>query len=39
LFFEIVQRAGNYQGYGGPNAPFRIAAQKRIKSIKGMPHT
>lgn len=39
LFFEIVQRAGNYQGYGGPNAPFRIAAQKRIKSIKGMPNT
>ena len=39
LFFEIVQRAGNYQGYGGPNAPFRIAAQKRITSIKGMPST
>ena len=37
LFFEIVQRHGNYQGYGAPNAPFRIAAQKRIKSIKGMP--
>ncbi len=37
LFFEIVQRVGNYQGYGAPNAPFRIAAQKRIKSIKGMP--
>jgi len=37
LFFEIVQRDGNYQGYGAPNAPFRIAAQKRIKSIKGMP--
>lgn len=27
LFFEIVQRRG-YQGYGGPNAPFRIAAQR-----------
>ena len=37
LFFEIVQRDGNYQGYGAPNAPFRIAAQKRIKSVKGMP--
>ena len=37
LFFEIVQRDGNYQGYGASNAPFRIAAQKRIKSIKGMP--
>lgn len=30
LFFEIVQRQGNYQGYGAPNAPFRIAAQKRL---------
>ncbi|OWJ79741.1 MULTISPECIES: bifunctional sugar phosphate isomerase/epimerase/4-hydroxyphenylpyruvate dioxygenase family protein [Haematobacter] len=29
LFFEIVQRQGGYQGYGAPNAPFRIAAQKR----------
>jgi 4-hydroxyphenylpyruvate dioxygenase len=29
FFFEIVQRSG-YQGYGGPNAPFRIAAQKRM---------
>ena len=37
LFFEIVQRDGDYQGYGAPNAPFRIAAQKRIKSTKGMP--
>ena len=37
LFFEIVQRDVNYQGYGAPNAPFRIAAQKRIKSVKGMP--
>jgi 4-hydroxyphenylpyruvate dioxygenase len=33
FFFEIVQRAGQYKGYGAPNAPFRIAAQKRqIKS-------
>src|SRR3546814_13286053 len=29
FFFEIVQRRGGYRGYGGPNAPFRIAAQKR----------
>ncbi|KFI24671.1 3-keto-5-aminohexanoate cleavage protein [Haematobacter missouriensis] len=29
LFFEIVQRQGGYEGYGAPNAPFRIAAQKR----------
>ncbi len=29
FFFEIVERQGNYRGYGAPNAPFRIAAQKR----------
>jgi 4-hydroxyphenylpyruvate dioxygenase len=29
FFFEIVQRVGGYKGYGAPNAPFRIAAQKR----------
>ncbi len=29
FFFEIVQRRGNYRGYGAINAPFRIAAQKR----------
>jgi len=28
LIFEIVQRR-RYAGYGAPNAPFRIAAQKR----------
>ncbi|MCA0317161.1 MAG: sugar phosphate isomerase/epimerase and 4-hydroxyphenylpyruvate domain-containing protein [Proteobacteria bacterium] len=28
FFFEIVERRG-YAGYGAPNAPFRIAAQKR----------
>lgn len=32
FFFEIVERRGNYRGYGAANAPFRIAAQKR-----GMP--
>lgn len=37
LFFEIVQRQGNYQGYGAPNAPFRIAAQKRAARPAGMP--
>lgn len=26
LFFEIVQRVRGYQGYGAPNAPFRITA-------------
>lgn len=29
LFLEIVERRGGYRGYGGPNAPFRIAAQQR----------
>lgn len=37
FFFEIVQRQGNYQGYGAPNAPFRIAAQKRNARPAGMP--
>ena len=37
FFFEIVQRQGNYQGYGAPNAPFRIAAQKRAARPSGMP--
>ncbi len=39
LFFEVVQRRGNYQGYGAPNAPFRIAAQKRTAPPAGMPRT
>ncbi|KJZ19045.1 bifunctional sugar phosphate isomerase/epimerase/4-hydroxyphenylpyruvate dioxygenase family protein [Loktanella sp. S4079] len=37
MFFEIVQRKGGYAGYGAPNAPFRIAAQKRLMRPKGMP--
>lgn len=37
FFFEIVQRSG-YSGYGAVNAPFRIAAQKRLLRPKGMPH-
>lgn len=37
LFFEIVQRIEGYDGYGAPNAPFRIAAQKRLMRPKGMP--
>lgn len=37
LFFEIVQRTGGYDGYGAPNAPFRIAAQKRAIRTKGVP--
>lgn len=39
LFFEIVQRDPGYRGYGGPNAPFRIAAQKRVSRGKGVPRT
>jgi 4-hydroxyphenylpyruvate dioxygenase len=37
FFFEIVERRGGYRGYGAPNAPFRIAAQKRHLRPKGMP--
>lgn len=37
MFFEIVQRGPGYKGFGGPNAPFRIAAQKRLGPGKGMP--
>ncbi|SDY10108.1 bifunctional sugar phosphate isomerase/epimerase/4-hydroxyphenylpyruvate dioxygenase family protein [Citreimonas salinaria] len=37
LFLEIVERRGGYAGYGAPNAPFRIAAQKRLMRPKGMP--
>ncbi|MGV3650461.1 MAG: 4-hydroxyphenylpyruvate dioxygenase family protein, partial [Devosia sp.] len=33
FFFEIVERRGDYRGYGAPNAPFRIAAQKRALSV------
>ncbi len=37
MFFEILQRRESYAGYGAPNAPFRIAAQKRLMRPKGMP--
>ncbi|WP_137702714.1 bifunctional sugar phosphate isomerase/epimerase/4-hydroxyphenylpyruvate dioxygenase family protein [Marimonas lutisalis] len=37
LFFEIVQRGTGYQGFGAPNAPFRIAAQKRLRGARGLP--
>lgn len=37
FFLEVVQRHGRYQGYGAPNAPFRIAAQKRSTRPAGMP--
>jgi 4-hydroxyphenylpyruvate dioxygenase len=34
FFFEIVERRGGYNGYGAPNAQFRIAAQKRALEAK-----
>ncbi|MBV7379609.1 bifunctional sugar phosphate isomerase/epimerase/4-hydroxyphenylpyruvate dioxygenase family protein [Maritimibacter dapengensis] len=37
LFFEILQREAGYTGFGAPNAPFRIAAQKRLRRAKGVP--
>jgi len=37
MFFEIVERRGGYAGYGAPNAPFRIAALKRLMRPKGVP--
>ena len=37
FFFEIVERRDGYKGYGAPNAPFRIAAQKRSIRPQGMP--
>ncbi len=37
FFFEIVERRGGYTGYGAPNAPFRIAAQKRELPPQGLP--
>jgi len=29
VFFEVVQRIGDYQGYGAVNAPIRMAAHRR----------
>lgn len=37
FFFEVVERRGGYRGYGGPNAPFRIAAQRRAMRTEGIP--
>jgi 4-hydroxyphenylpyruvate dioxygenase len=31
VFFEFVQRVGGYDGYGAPNAPIRMAAQRRAR--------
>jgi len=32
LFFEFVERRDGYDGFGAPNAPFRLAAQRRLAS-------
>lgn len=37
FFFEIIERRGAYGGYGAMNAPFRIAAQRRLSRPEGMP--
>lgn len=37
FFFEIVERRGAYGGYGAMNAPFRIAAQRRLLRPEGLP--
>lgn len=37
FFFEVVERRDGYRGYGAPNAPVRIAAQRRHMRPKGMP--
>lgn len=34
LFFEFVERRDDYNGFGAPNAPFRLAAQRRLSSAK-----
>jgi 4-hydroxyphenylpyruvate dioxygenase len=39
FFFEIVERRGNYLGYGAANAPFRIAAQKRTMRPGSVPRS
>jgi len=30
LFFEFVERRDRYEGFGAANAPFRLAAQRRM---------
>ena len=32
VFFEVVQRIGNYQGYGEVNSPVRMAAHRRQRT-------
>jgi 4-hydroxyphenylpyruvate dioxygenase len=37
LFFEFVEREAQYTGFGAPNAPFRLAAQRRVSEQSRMP--
>jgi len=37
LFFEFVQRDSGYAGFGAPNAPFRLAAQRRAAERTPIP--
>ena len=37
IFFEIIERRENYTGYGGPNAPYRVAAQARHMRHPAVP--
>jgi 4-hydroxyphenylpyruvate dioxygenase len=37
VFFEIVERRGDYRGYGAANAPVRLAAQHGYRSPKAAP--
>ncbi|MEO8244361.1 MAG: 3-keto-5-aminohexanoate cleavage protein, partial [bacterium] len=39
FFLEVTQRLAGYDGYGAPNAPFRIAAQSRTSRPEGMPRS
>lgn len=32
LFFEVVQRRADYDGYGAPDTPVRMASQRRARS-------
>ncbi|MET7575607.1 TIM barrel protein [Streptomyces sp. NPDC005492] len=35
VFFELVQRDGDYRGYGAANAPVRLAAQHTANRLTG----
>ena len=34
VFFELVQRDGDHQGYGAQNAPVRLAAQHGQRPLR-----